>query len=169
MSMEEGKTPLADLEAMLGREIRLHEPMLEIAERKRVAVIQGDLPALEAILEQERQLVAEAEEGEATRESALRAARVAVGLPETEGRLEDIVARLSEPERSRIGEEREKLRSLLDDLRKKSRHNAELLKASLAHVEAFLRAVADAARADKRYGKDGRPSGGGSAFLDRNA
>jgi len=154
---------------MLGREIRLHEPMLALAEQKRLAVIQGDLPALEAILEQERKLVADVEAGEAARELALRAARVAVGLPEGEGRLEEIVSRLSEPARSRIGGEREKLRSLLDELRKKSRHNAELLKASLAHVEAFLRAVADAARSDKPYGKDGRPTGGGGAFLDRNA
>ena len=169
MATEKKGTPLGDLEAMLDREIRLHEPMLELAEKKRVAVIQGDLPALEAILERERELVAGIEKAEAAREAALRAARVAVGLPETEGRLEDIVARLSEPERSRIGGEREKLRSLLDELRKKSRHNAELLKASLAHVEAFLRAVADAARADKPYGKDGRPTGGGGAFLDRNA
>ena len=169
MSTDANAGPLAELEAMLGREIRLHSPMLELAEKKRVAVIQGDLPGLEAILAEERKLVAEAEAGAAAREAALRTARVAVGLPETEGRLEDIVARLPEPERSRIGEEREKLRSLLDELRKKSRHNAELLKASLAHVEAFLRAVADAARADKPYGKDGRPTGGGGAFLDRDA
>ena len=168
MSTEESAAALAGLETMLGREIRLHEPMLALAEQKRVAVIQGDLPGLEAILEQERKLVAEVEKGAEAREAALRAARVAVGLPEAEGRLEEIMARLPEPERSRLGEEREKLRSLLDELRKKSRHNAELLKASLAHVEAFLRAVADAARADKPYGKDGRPAGG-SAFLDRNA
>ena len=54
MTTESNAGALAELEAMLGREIRLHSPMLELAEKKRVAVIQGDLPALEAILVEER-------------------------------------------------------------------------------------------------------------------
>lgn len=163
------KRALGMLEATLRRQIGLHRAMREVAEAKRESIIKGDITLLEETVAEERKLVAEIEEEESKRLAVVPMVKRGLDMPEGEDRLSDLIGRLPEPERGRLAMVRLELKEIIEECRRLTRHNAELLKASLEHVESFLRAVAEASRPDANYKRDGKRNLGGPTILDRNA
>lgn len=157
------------LTAVLEKEIELHRSMVLAAGVKREAIISGDLPGLETILVREKELVAAIEEEENKRLAVQPLVRRGLGLGQDPGKLDDVINCLEGEAKAKLTKVRDELREVLNECRKRTRHNAELLKASLAHVDAFLKTVADATCPDANYGKNGRRVGGGQARLDRSA
>ena len=157
------------LEAILGRQIGLHRRMLAIAESKRESILKGNIETLEKAVDEEKKLVAEIEEEEKKRLAVMPMVRRGLGLPEGEDKLSDLIERIPEAARSKLPAIRAELKDVIEECRRKTRHNAELLKASLAHVESFLKSVAEASNPDVNYGKDGKKGFGGPTLLDRNA
>lgn len=157
------------LEAILIRQTDLHREMLQVADEKRDAIVNGDLAKLEKAVSEEKKLVARVEDEEKRRLAVMPLIRSGLGLDDSVEKLADIVSRLPEPERSRLLGARDALKEVLEACQLKTRHNAELLKASLEHIESFLRSLSDAASPDANYRRDGRKSGGGPTLIDRNA
>jgi len=156
------------LEQVLDREAGLHERLLVAAEAKRQAILKGDLPAMEQLLREEQTLLGEVEREEKSREALAGRARASLGLP-ADARLAALIEKAGDPLGARLAAVRERLRAALDKLRYRTRQNAELLRASLQHVEAFLRTVLEAGDPDPQYGRDGRRAGAGLHLLDRSA
>ena len=157
------------LEAILVRQTGLHREMLARAEEKRRSIVGGNLEELERTVAAEKKLVADVENEERKRLAVMPLVRSGLGIDAGTEKLGDVISRFPEPERGRLGLVREELKGVLEEFQIKNRHNAELLRTSLAHVESFLRAVADSVRDGAGYRRDGRPAGGGSAIIDRNA
>ena len=155
--------------AILERETVLHEEMLAAAEIKQQVIIQGDLPGLEEIISREKELIAGIEEEEVKRKTVMPMLQKNLGMENEAQKLSDIVNLLVEPEKALLSGVREKLRQTLTACRIKTRQNAELLKASLAHVDAFLRTVSEAVSKDANYNKSGKRGGNSPALLDRSA
>lgn len=154
------------LEAVLARQTGLHRSMIAVAEAKRHSVVKGDLEGLERAVADEKRLVAAIEEEEAKRLAVMPMIQRQLGAGG--GTLSDLIARLPEPDRGRLAGVREDLRRAIEECRRKTRHNAELLRASLEHVDAFLKSVAAAVSPDANYRPDGKKRAG-SAIIDRNA
>lgn len=157
------------LEAILVRQTGLHEEMLAVAEAKQDSIVKGDLEKLEKTVTDEKRLVGLIEDEEKKRMGVMPLVRSGLGLDESVEKLADVIVAMPEPERTRMQGVRDKLKSLLEACQLKTRHNTELLKASLEHVEAFLRTVSEAATPDANYGKNGKRTGGGPSFIDRSA
>ena len=165
-----GNPTLDTLARCLERLEACHAELCQTAEVKREAIVKGDLPGLEGILARERQLTAEIEKEEARRQMAMRVARKGLGLPESDSsRLGDLLDAACDADRERLSGLRNRLRTVLKTLRLKDRINTELLRASLEHVEAFLRSVRDAAGAATLYNTGGKYQSGGLSIIDRNA
>jgi len=160
---------LTELEEVLRREVDLHQELLEAAEGKRTAIILGDLKGLEDLLQRENRLIAGVEAEEAKRAGLIAAARTEFDLQEDPVRMQAIIARAPEPHAERLQRVRERLRETLDALRYRTRQNAELLRASIAHVDGFLHMVAQAGSPEALYGRDGRRKTGEFSLLDRSA
>lgn len=163
------KRAIGMLEATLGRQIGLHRDMKTVAEAKRDSIVKGDIEALESAVAEERKLVSKIEEEEEARLAVLPMVKRGLGVPDGDDKLSDLVNRLPEPERSRLEAIRLELKAIIEECRRLTRHNAELLKASLEHVEGFLRSVAEASQPDSNYNKKGKRNLGGPTLLDRNA
>lgn len=162
------KRAIGMLEAILGRQIDLHASMLKVAEDKQQSIISGDLEKLERAVGEERKLVANIEDEEKKRLAVMPLIRTGLGLDDSVEKLGDLIAEMPEPERERMTGVRNTLKQLLEACQIKTRHNAELLKASIEHVESFLKTLSEAARPDAGYGRDGKRSGGGPTIIDRS-
>lgn len=163
------KRAIGMLEAILGRQTAIHREMLAVAESKQDSIIKGDLEKLEKSVFEEKKLVARIEDEEKKRLAVMPLVKSGVGAgPEVE-KLADVIALMPEPEKSRMTEVRAELKEVLEACQLKNRHNSELLKASLEHVEAFLRTLSEAVQKDATYGKDGKRGGGGPSIIDRSA
>ena len=163
------KRAIGMLEGILTRQIGLHRQMLEVGEQKRESIVKGDIAKLEKAVADEKRLIGEVEDEENRRQAVMPLVKSGLGVDAEVEKLVDVIEKMPEPERTRMMDVRNELRALLDECQLKARHNAELLKTSLDHVEAFLRTLADAAKQDSMYGKDGKRSGGGPSIIDRNA
>ena len=165
-----GHPALDTLEAVLRRLDQAHRLLLEEAERKRQAIVAGDLGALEAIVAREQELVAGIEKEEARRQAASRIARQALGLPEAKGKLSDLARAAGEPWSGRLETARARLREALVALRAKVRLNQELLKASLDHMAGFLQTLREAGGAQTTYTPRAlKTQSGGRPLMDTSA
>ena len=156
---------LADI---LEQETALHSQLLAAAETKRAAIIQGDLPAMETLLAKEQALIAEVERAEVERQRLAAEARRLLQLSE-DARLSEMIARAPEAEGRQLAAVREKLQGILDKLRQRTRQNGELLRASIQHIEGFLRTVLEAADPHPHYDSAGRRATGPFRLFDRSA
>lgn len=157
------------LEAILVRQTGIHREMLAVAEAKQESIIKGDLEKLEKSVADEKKLVAAIEEEERKRQAVTPLVKSGLGADKDVEKLADVIALMPEPERSRMTKIRDELKEILEACQLKTRHNSELLKTSLEHVDSFLRTLADASAQDATYRRDGKKSGGGPSFIDRNA
>lgn len=159
---------LTTLESVLIRETELHAALLRESEAKRDAIIQGDLDAMEATLDRERELVVLVEAAEVDRVQAVEAVREWMGLAEPV-KLSDIIAAAPATQAGSLRRVHAALKDVIEKLRYRSRQNAELMKASMEHVEGFLRAIAEACAPRGGYGRDGRVHGKSASLINRSA
>lgn len=163
------KRVIGMLEAILLRQTVAHHQMLKVADEKQNAIIKGDLELLEKSVVEEKKLVAQIEDEEKRRLAVM--PLVLKGLNAKSGveKLSDVIALMPEAERERMTKVRDDLRDILEACQLKTRHNAELLKASLEHVDTFLRTLTEATSKDQNYRRDGRRGGSGGSMIDHSA
>lgn len=163
------KRAIGMLDGILVRQTAVHQDMLTVAEAKQQAIIKGDLELLEKAVVEERQLVTKIEDEEKKRLAVMPLVRSGLGIGEEMEKLADVIALMPEPEKTRMTRVRDELKEVLEACQIKTRHNAELLKASLEHVESFLKTLAEESAKDTTYRKDGKKAGGGPGLIDRSA
>lgn len=163
------KRAIGMLDAILVRQTGIHKEMLGVADAKQQAIVKGDLEALEKSVIEERRLVSAIEDEEKKRLAVMPLVKNGLGMGEEVEKLADVIAEMSEPERSRMTKVRDELKEVLEACQLKTRHNSELLKASLEHVDAFLRSLSEAGSKDQTYKRNGKKSGGGPGLIDRSA
>jgi flagellar biosynthesis/type III secretory pathway chaperone len=162
------KRAIGMLEAILVRQTAIHRDMLVVAADKQDAIIKGDLEKLEKAVMDERALVAKIEDEENRRVAVMPLVKSGMKVPADVEKLEGIIDFMPEPEKTRMTAVRSELKTVLEECQIRTRHNAELLKASLEHVEAFLRSLAQETAKDNTYTRNGKKSGGGSGLIDRS-
>lgn len=164
------KRAIGMLEAILVRETEVHREMLGLAEAKQQAIVQGNIESLEQTVFAEKKLVARIEEEEKKRLAVMPLVKAGLGAGDGVEKLADVIALMPEPERTRMNEVRSSLKEALEACQIKTRHNTELLKASLEHVDTFLRSLADAAsQGNITYKPNGKRQSGGPGRLDHKA
>lgn len=163
------KRAIGMLEGILSRLIQLHREMSAVADSKRESILKGSVEELEKSVSEEKRLIDLIEDEEKRRQAVMPLIKNTLGVDASVEKLPEVIERMPEPERTRMAEVRGELRAILDECNVKSRHNAELLKTSIDHVEAFLRTITESAQKDANYGRNGKRSGGGPTLLDRNA
>lgn len=156
---------ISELNAVLQAEAVLHQRLLEEAELKRSAIIYGRLPEMEQILARERELLAQVEQLEAQRMPLVEQARAMFDLAEEPFKLQQLVDKLGD-EGKELAATRNTLKEVLDKLRYRNRQNDELLKASIEHVNSFLRLLSKSGNPtyDRKGGKNNNRS-----LFDRTA
>ncbi|MDR1535601.1 MAG: flagellar protein FlgN [Planctomycetota bacterium] len=157
------------LESILVRQIDLHREMLALAEDKREAIIAGNLEKLEKTVAEEKRLVSGIAAEEKRRLAVMPLIKAGLGLDDSPTRLGELLPGFPEPEGGRLAGIAADLRAAVEAVQVRNRHNAELLRTSLAHVESFLRSLAGAVRAGANYRGDGGRAAPGPAILDRSA
>jgi FlgN protein. len=155
------------LEAILTRQIELHKKMLVVADGKTEAIVKGALEQLEQTVQEERKLVQGIEEEENARLAVMPLIKAQLGLDPSVEKLADIIDAMPEPEKTTLTPIRAALKDVIEQCHVKTRHNAELLKASLEHVEGFLRTLSEAVQTDVKYDAKGKRIGGGPSLLDK--
>lgn len=160
-------TPLQTLETVMRDHLRLHTDLLTAAERKRDAIITGNIDLMEQTLAAEYDLIRQVEAAETLRATLMEQIRQEWALEENPLRMRTILEHAPTESREALGRLHEELRTLLDRLRYRSRQNAELLQASMEHVNAFLRLVQDATRRNPTYGREGQREGDSRSLINR--
>lgn len=160
-------SPLQTLETVMRDHVRLHTDLLEAAERKRDAIIHGDIELMERTLAAEYELIRQVEAAEVMRTTLMEQIRTEWALEENPLRMRTILEHAPAEVRQPLAELHGELRGLLDRLRYRSRQNAELLQASMEHVNAFLRLVQDATRQNPTYGREGQREGASRSLINR--
>lgn len=161
-------SPLIDkLNEVLQKEANLYQQLLKEAEDKRECIIHGKLPQMEQILEREKQLLAVVEGLEQERLPLVEQIRKEHGVTEEPFKLQNLVDRLGEMA-APLAATRKFLKEVLDKLRYRNRLNDELLRASIEHVNSFLRLLHQGINNHATYDRKGRNSGNRSLF-DRTA
>ncbi len=161
------KRAIGMLEAILRREIDIHREMLTVAEAKRDSIIQGNIAKLESAVADEKNLVARIEDEENKRVAVMPLVKNGLGLATEVEKMREVILAMPEPERTRLMTVRDELKRIMEENQLKARANAELLKASLEHLDSFMRSLNDAAHKDGTYKRDGRKAGGGPSIIDR--
>ncbi len=156
---------IAKLNAVLLQEAALHQKLLEEAEAKRAAIIAGRLPEMEQILERERAIIAEVNRFEERRQELVLQTREKYQITQEPFKLQQLADLLGE-EGKELAQTRQLLKEVLDKLRYSNRRNDELLKASIEHVNSFLRLLSQ--NGNKTYDRKGN-SGGNRPLFDRTA
>ncbi|MDR0868397.1 MAG: flagellar protein FlgN [Planctomycetota bacterium] len=150
------QTAVAALTAILTTDVALHERMLAAADAKRAAIMTGDLPAMEASLNAEYDLIEKIRAQAPQREALVADLAAKLAVAEQPPTLRALTAKLPPEWRGEIDAAREKLKTVLEKLRLRLRANTELLKASMDHAQAFmemLRHSGDEAQTYNRHGK----------------
>ncbi len=160
---------LDKLTRVLSHETELHESLLKVAEDKRSAIIEGDLDLMEESLQQEQVFIAEVEKAEVERIRITAAVQAELGLTEEPVKLARIIEVAPDPQAGGLQTVHRELTEVVTRLRYRTRQNAELMKASMEHVEGFLRAVAEACASQVGYGSDGLKRNTSVSLLDRSA
>lgn len=160
---------LTRLEDLLARMTELHAQLLRLSEDKRQAIVEGNIDQMEGALVREQELILEVEAAEAERQEVVESLRGPMELGDGPLKLQTIIDKAEAPQAERLATVHRLLREVVDKLRYRSRQNAELMKASMEHVEAFLRAIAEACAPRQGYGRDGLNRKGALSLLDRSA
>ena len=157
------------LEQIIRSESGLHAKLLEAAEAKRQAVINGDVAVMESTLETEYDLVEQVEAQEKTRIQLVEKMAGFLEIADRPVTMDMLLGKLPEKNTESLREARQELRSLLGRLRIRTRQNAELLKASMEHVNAFMELIAHAGEV-RTYSRKGMLQRQASvSFIDRSA
>lgn len=157
------------LEQIIRNESALHAKLLEAAEAKRQAVIAGDVAVMESTLTTEYDLVEQVEAQEQTRLQLVEKMAGFLAITDRPVTMDMLLAKLPEEKTTTLREARAELRALLNKLRIRTRQNAELLKASMEHVNAFMELIAHAGEVRSYSRKGTLERQQGVSFIDRSA
>jgi len=136
-----------DLAQLLEEEARLAGALLEIAGRKRKAIISGETERIAALSDEEEIAVAQLYATERARTEVTADLARRLDLP-ADARLDRFEAALEGEAGARLARAADALREGAKHLRRENRHNGELLAESLAHVAGFFRMLTGQATAE---------------------
>ncbi len=165
--MEDQLVSLVKVITLLGQ---LHGKLLEEAELKRKAIIEGDIVLMEEILTREQDLISNVEKAEDLRVKLMAFLKATLKIEAEPITITALVERLPEnPHIKQLDKARDVLKAVLDKLRYRSRQNEELLKASVEHVKGFLKMISEASTVNKTYSPKGQSGRGGLRLVDKTA
>lgn len=161
---------LTTLLALFNQLVQLHAALLAEAELKRTAIIEGDIVGMENILERENALIMGVESAEVTRSTLMEELAADLKVTKRPLTVSMLLERLPRsPDTLSLAQAKDKLKSVLEKLRFRSRQNEELLKASIEHVKGFLKMISEASTVNKTYNHKGTTGRGNLRLLDRTA
>ncbi len=151
-----------ELEQVLTELAVLHEGLLVCAHHKREAILKGDIVKMEEILKDETALMNQVAGFEDKRKGLVDQASQELAIKSTPVKLAMIIERLSGDAKTALETVHARLKNALNSLQYRTRQNAELLAASMEHVNHFLSMVREVAGGKQKstYGPKGRNGGG---------
>lgn len=164
------KSVFENLEAVLLHIAGLYTRLVEEGERKRTAIIEGDVQLLEEVVAVEYEVLEAIEKAEKVRKALTEQAARSCGIPEENKpvKISCFIALLGD-KAAGLKKAQNTLKEVLTKFRFRNRQNEELLKASIEHVNSFLSMIKNRAGVNKTYNRKGYGNGGGLSILDRRA
>ncbi|MBI2898725.1 MAG: flagellar protein FlgN [Planctomycetes bacterium] len=156
--------PLAELAGTLAEELRLQTGLLELARKKRDALVAVDTAAVDAITRREQSLLAAAGSTASSRLRLTVEAGRALALPPESG-VTAIAARAEEPHASRLAGLAKELKDVLRELSRVTHSCRVLTEESLGFVKRFFRILGGADQTQPGYSRRGAPPAPGPARL----
>ncbi|MBX6350581.1 MAG: flagellar protein FlgN [Clostridia bacterium] len=161
-------TPLESLRGALDEELALYRDLYALGVQKGRAIEAADVQALARVVEGELECLARLERAEARRAKASAELAASLGAA-AEATLHEILRLLPQEEREALKERRFALLSVMDEVRRVSGANEELLRQSLAYVNFSLGLIQRAQAAADVYDRDGRRPARPAAAWQRRA
>ncbi|GEM_PF-5884194 len=147
---------LQELEDTLAEEIRLHRALVELAKRKRDALVAVDTATVDGITRREQSILLAVGPTAASRLRLTAAAAASMGLPEHAG-VGEIAGRAAEPYGSALRKRARELRDVLTELGRLTRLCRSLTEESLGFVKRFFRILSTAGQEAGGYTRTGAP------------
>lgn len=148
-----------ELESTLRAQLRAHEELAPLLDRKRVAIRTADLDELSRVVEAEREIVRRLERLEQARPAQVRRLAAALGRPDA-STLSALADLLDEPVARRLLALRGQLREAIEHARRESGVLRAATDALSQHLTGMLQSVQGALSAARVYGRGGRVDGG---------
>jgi flagellar biosynthesis/type III secretory pathway chaperone len=161
--------PINALTQILVLEADLHADFLTTLNDKRLAIIAGDIGAMEAALAREYDLLEKIRGAETHRIAAVATVAEKLALPTAPATLSLLIAELPAEQTENLRAAQTRLRDLLTQLQLRTRQVAELLKASMEHVNGFLSLIAESGGGTHLYNRQGKIAGAGARIINRQA
>lgn len=159
---------IAQLTIVLKNETLLHQQLLEAAEQKRLAIIAGDVTAMEKTLVVEYDLLEKVHVAEKERLLLVNDLSAQLLIEITPITISAILEKIPAERGADLSTARQELKTVLEKLRIRTRQNAELLQASMDHVNSFLTMISNAGNV-QTYNRKGTCSRAPIRLLDRQA
>lgn len=126
-----------DLIQVLENENKEYEKLAELSKKKKQVIIDANVPALEAIVDQEQDVASKIQNLDNRRQKVMRDMSVVLNKPEKDFKLDTIIEMLSSQprEQKRLQNVKEQLKTTLAEVRKINEQNQTLLNQALDMVE----------------------------------
>ncbi|OUM94969.1 MAG: hypothetical protein A9Z00_12025 [Thermobacillus sp. ZCTH02-B1] len=161
-----------DIVRILDEQAELYGRLLETANEKTPVLVKGDVDRLNAIVQQERKLIARAEQLEQQRILATHRHFVSLGYISRMNTLREVIQSVNQPElKERLIGQQRKLSQLLEELRRVNELNQQLIRQSLAFIEYSIELLVGNPSEDIVYQhpQKNHGTGGRNGVFDRRA
>lgn len=140
---------MEDLIRVLGQESDLYEELLKLSSEKTPVIVTGDLQRLAKITDEEQGIVAKISKLEKERVQNMKDIAIVLNKDVTTLKLTDLVRTLEKrpSEQMQLAAERDRLRDIVDRVKRVNSQNQELLQGSLEMVQFEMNILQTAGRA----------------------
>ncbi len=157
------------LTRILELHVKDHTSLLALEDAKRKAIIKNNTVLLEELIKEEEKIINEVGGREKMRKEYSSQLCVELGVAKEE-KLSTLIDALNDSECSRVlSEIKEKLNTIIEELRFRTSQNTELLYRSVEHIGAFFRTIAEATTISPTYQRNGQKDGTQRRLLDQMA
>lgn len=160
---------LAELTAVLEREIGCYEELIASARAEQQALIRGKLEELKLAIEAQELLISSTKALEATRQQVGRTLAQQLGLAEKDVTLTRLIELGHDDEAGRIAALRDKVRGVVIELDRLNAGNAQLINSSIDFINQTMWVMLQPRTRKATYTQPGRPDAAaqGRALVDR--
>ncbi len=142
--------------AVLDQEADVYRALVDLSEKKKAALVAGDLEALDEVVRAEEALLWKAGRVEETRQTMATELADELGLKDGERTLVSLTEAVGEPWSARLQERQGELLKAIGDLAVKNEANGRLIEQSLAQVRLTVGLLARSRQVGAAYGPAGK-------------
>ncbi|MFW5985577.1 MAG: flagellar protein FlgN [Halanaerobiaceae bacterium] len=161
---------LDNLYAVLKTEYEYYQKLNDFASEKKEAIIENDVEKLTEIIEKEKDIIAEINQLEDKRDNLLAEFNSKVDLDTEQLNYSQLVENISQKWETRLGELREKLLNIIDELHQKNEENKSLINEAIKLNNFSFKMMTRLLNPDSNtYNPDDKGEDSSNHIMDRRA